>query len=88
MKNFDSLDQFKERIDTGYEIEFTLNGHGWLIEPDQDATEFSERREISSTDPNNYEYIKKFKDTAGVLDFKIEGKKIVDQWREITNIRY
>ncbi|WP_297816585.1 hypothetical protein [uncultured Lactobacillus sp.] len=88
MKKLQSLDQFREFIDTGFEIEFTLNGKGCLIEPDQDAEEFSPRRELASTEQNNLDYIKKFKDTNAVLEFKIEGKTIKDQWRNISNIEY
>ena len=88
MNNLKSLDQFKELIDIGYEINFALNGKGWLIEPDQNATEFSKRRVIVSTEPNNYDFIKKFKNTAELLDYRLNGKAIKDQWKNITNIEY
>lgn len=34
MSKIKSLTQFRELIETVYEIEFTLNNQRWLLEPD------------------------------------------------------
>lgn len=88
MKNLKSLDQLQELIDIGYEINFTLNGESWLIEPDQNAAEFSKRRVIVSTEKDNYDFIKKFKNTDELLNYKLNRKALKDQWKEITDIEY
>lgn len=46
MSKIKSLTQFRELIETVYEIEFTLNNQRWLLEPDQTADDFSEKREL------------------------------------------
>lgn len=88
MKKLKSLNQFQNLIDIGYEIKFKLNGKDWLIEPDQTAAEFSERRELVSTERGNYDFVKKFKDTDELLAYKLNNKTIKDQWKLITDIDY
>lgn len=73
MSKIKSLTQFRELIETGYEIEFTLNNQRWLLEPDQTADDFSEKRELGCGN-----YIKKFKNIKEVLDFEIDGKSCLN----------
>ncbi|CCI85080.1 hypothetical protein FC52_GL000608 [Lactobacillus pasteurii DSM 23907 = CRBIP 24.76] len=88
MDNLDSLKQFQELIEIGYEVQFKLNNKRWLVEPDQDAPEFSEKRQLISTEADNLDFIKKFKDTSEFLNYSICGKVIKDSWKEITDIDY
>lgn len=71
MSKIKSLTQFRELIETVYEIEFTLNNQRWLLEPDQTADDFSEKRELGCGN-----YIKKFKNIKEVLDFEIDAKVV------------
>ena len=88
MQNLKSLNQFKELIDIGYEINFILNSKHWLVEPDQDASELSRKRELVSTDQNNLDFIAKFKNTNDFLNYEIDGKKIKDNWQNIVITDY
>lgn len=81
MKYIKSLKQFKEIIDTGYELEFVLNGKHWLIEPDQGAAEFSPRRELICNDNN---FIKKFENTHELLNYKINGFSLSENWKNMS----
>ena len=66
---FSNLEQLKEALEMRCEIEFTLNGRNWLVEPDQDMSEF----------------LVKFKDPDDFLNYKIGDKKIKDVWHSMTN---
>ncbi|WEV42933.1 hypothetical protein OZX56_05130 [Lactobacillus sp. ESL0684] len=81
MNDIKSLEQFKDLIDTGYEIEFILNNKHWLLEPDQDETDFSPKRELASDDN-----VKKFNNTDEVLKYQIDGQRLADSWSKITKI--
>lgn len=87
MSKIKSLAQFRELIETGFEIgfeiEFTLNNRRWLLEPDPNAPDFSQRRELGSGD-----YIKKFKNINEVLNFKIDGKKLSELYPNMTNVQW
>ena len=76
-----SLAQFRDLIETGYEIEFTLNNRRWLLEPDPNAPDFSERRELGSGN-----YIKKFKNINEVLNFEIDGKKLSELYSKFDDV--
>lgn len=88
MKNFKSLNQFRDLVDTGYEIQFTLNGRRWLIEPDSEAPDFSDKRELIANDLLSSVSNRKFKDTDDFLNYKIDGKSVKEQWNKITDINY
>ena len=83
MSKIKSLAQFRDLIETGYEIEFNLNNQRWLLEPDQNAAYFTERRELGSGD-----YVKKFKDTNEVLNFEIDGKKLSELYPKMDNVQW
>lgn len=83
MSKIKSLTQFRELIETVYEIEFALNNQRWLLEPDQTADDFSEKRELGCGN-----YIKKFKNIKEVLDFEIDGKKLSELYPEMRNVEW
>lgn len=83
-----SLDQFKELIEVGYEINFNLGGKHWLIEPDQKAPDFSPKRELVSTDQDDLDFIAKFQDADDFFNYEISDKKIKDNWQNIVITDY
>lgn len=83
MDEITSLVQFRDLIDTGYEIEFVLNNKHWLLEPDQKAPDFSERRTLAC---NDTDYIEKFNNTDEVLNHKINGEKLSNLWSKMREV--
>lgn len=78
-----SLDQFKELIEIGYEIQFTLDNKHWLVEPDQQAPDGSPKTVLVSTDQDNLDFIARFKNIDDFFNYEIDGKKIKDNWQNI-----
>lgn len=78
-----SLDQFKELIKIGYEIQFTLDNKHWLVEPDQQAPDGSSKTVLASTDQDNLDFIARFKNIDDFFNYEIDGKKIKDNWQNI-----
>jgi len=82
---FSSLEKLKEALEMRCEIEFTLNGRSWLVEPDQDAPDLSSNLQLVCNDEGMSEFLVKFKDTDDFLNYKIGDKKIKDVWHNMTN---
>ncbi|MDF7683514.1 hypothetical protein PT287_08380 [Lactobacillus sp. ESL0679] len=83
MNSIKSLNQFKDLIDTGYEIEFTLNDKHWLLEPAQDEPDFSPKRELACDNE-----VKKFNSTDEVLDYQIDNQRLADLLPKMTKVEW
>jgi hypothetical protein len=80
---FKSLDEFKELVEIGYELQFVLRGTCWLIEPSDHGIE--SRHLCIACDPEKEDFLVEFKDTEEFLNYRINGKRIRDQWEDITD---
>lgn len=82
---FSSLEQLKEALEMRCEIEFTLNGRNWLLEPDQDAPDLSSNLQLVCNDEGMSEFLVKFTNANDFLNYKIGDEKMKDLWHSITN---
>lgn len=85
---FNSLEQLKEALEMRCEIEFTLNGRNWLVEPDQDAPDLSSNLQLVCNDEDMSEFLVKFKDADDFLNYEIDDKKIRLSWDNMTSTYY
>lgn len=83
---FKSLDEFKELVEIGYELQFVLRGTCWLVEPSDYGID--SRHLCIACDPEKEDFLVEFKDTEEFLNYKINGKQIRDQWEDITDWQY
>ena len=88
METLKSLDQFRELLEIGYELNFTLGGKHWLVEPDQQAPDSSPKTVLVSTDQDNLDFIARFKNIDDFFNYEIDDKKIKDNWQNIVITDY
>ena len=81
-----NLNWFKDLIDTGYEVQFTLGGTHFLAEPDQQAPDDSERCVLANND--NLDEIHYFNNVDELVDFSINHKPLKQQMGDIVITDY
>lgn len=83
---FKNLAEFKELVEIGYELQFVLRGTCWLVEPGKHGID--SRELCIEYDSEKENFLVEFTDTEEFLNYKINGKRIRDQWGDITDWQY
>lgn len=76
-----SLSMLKDRMDMNMEVYFSLGAKQYMLLPDPDTDVMDDGWLLVSND-----HLLKKGTISEVLDYKIQGKPLKDQWRQATNI--